>query len=261
MWHDIDIETFTVDLTTSAEPEHLVRAHAVGYSGGTRLRWHAHGWHQLVYAPIGVLQVETGTGSWIVPPARAVWIPSGVRHRLTARGDVQLRTVYVGREMPGSTLPLGVVEVSPLLRELVLHLVGRGLVGAFTSADVSAVHVVLDQLRPTQVMPLELVTPTDPVACEAAARLHDEPGADLDDLARRVGASRRTLERRFRDETGVGLGRWRRRLQLVRAVELLAAGSSVSEAGWAVGYTSTSAFVAAFRRQLGTTPGRYVAST
>jgi AraC-like DNA-binding protein len=49
-------------------------------------------------------------------------------------------------------------------------------------------------------------------------------------------------------------------LQLVRAIELLAGGTSVSEAGWVVGYSSTSAFVTAFRRQLGTTPGRYFAS-
>jgi len=55
----------------------------------------------------------------------------------------------------------------------------------------------------------------------------------------------------------MSLGRWRQRLQLVRAIELLAAGTSVSEAGWAVGYASTSAFVTAFRRHLATTPGRY----
>ncbi len=57
------------------------------------------------------------------------------------------------------------------------------------------------------------------------------------------------------------LGRWRQRLQLVKSIELLANGASVSEAGWAVGYSSTSAFVTAFRRQLGITPGRYFSAS
>ena len=70
----------------------------------------------------------------------------------------------------------------------------------------------------------------------------------------------RTLERRFVVETGSSLGRWRLRLRLTRALELLAAGMSVSDAGLAVGYASTSAFVAAFKRELGSTPGRYFAA-
>ena len=90
-----------------------------------------------------------------------------------------------------------------------------------------------------------------------AAQLREDPGADLDVIARDLGASRRTIEWRFHEQTGMSLGRWRQRLQLAMAIELLASGASVGETGRAVGYSSTSAFVTAFRRQLGTTPGRY----
>jgi len=41
------------------------------------------------------------------------------------------------------------------------------------------------------------------------------------------------------------------------ALPLLAAGRSVSQVASAVGYDTSSAFVAAFRRETGTTPGAY----
>lgn len=229
----------------------------MGYADGTQLPWHAHAWHQLAYASRGALVVETDRGGWIVPPARAVWIPATVRHRLTARGRVQLRTLYISRRLRGASHPLRVVPVSPLLRELILCIVQRGALDARAAPDDRLARVLLDQLHTIDVMPLELRLPTDPVAATFAELLRHDPGADLDSLAARVGASRRTLERRFRDQTGMSLGRWRQRLQLVRAIELIAQGRSVSEVGVAVGYSSTSAFVTAFRRQLGTTPGRY----
>lgn len=229
----------------------------MGYADGTQLHWHAHAWHQLVYAAAGVLVVETQTGAWIVPPARAVWVPASVTHRLTARGKVQFRTVYVARRLRAASLALGVVDVNPLLRELILHIVHLGTLNAASAADTRLARVLLDLLQSIDVVPLDLPAPADSVAGAVATQLHLDPGADLDALARRVGASRRTLERRFREQTGLSLGRWRQRLQLVSAIELLAGGTSVSETGWRVGYASTSAFVTAFRRQLGTTPGRY----
>ena len=56
------------------------------------------------------------------------------------------------------------------------------------------------------------------------------------------------------------LGRWRRRLRLVEALRLLAAGEPVTRVALDVGYATPSAFIEAFRRELGRTPGRYFAS-
>ncbi len=240
--------------------EPLVRTHAVRYAAGTQLQWHSHDWHQLVYADSGVLLVETGDAAWIVPSTRAVWVPAGVRHRLTARGRVDLRTVYVARRLRGGPRSLGVIEVSRLLRELILHVVGRGMLDAGSKPDERLARVLLDQLETINVLHLDLPNVGDGLAAQAAVELRKDPGADLDALARGIGAGRRTLERRFQEQAGMCLGQWRRRLQLIVAIELLAEGRSVSETGWTVGYANTSAFVTAFRRQFGTTPGRYFAT-
>lgn len=76
-------------------------------------------------------------------------------------------------------------------------------------------------------------------------------------LARAAGASPRTLECLFRRETAMPLGRWRRRARLIEALRRLADGVAVTAVALDVGYQTPSAFVAAFRRELATTPGRY----
>jgi AraC-like DNA-binding protein len=120
--------------------------------------------------------------------------------------------------------------------------------------------VLLDQLVDVEVLPLRLTRPADPIASAAAEMLTADPGMSLDTVGDAVGASRRSLERRFVAGVGVSLGQWRQRVRLARALELLAAGESVTNAGAAVGYSTTSAFIGAFRRHFGATPSRYFAT-
>jgi AraC-like DNA-binding protein len=74
---------------------------------------------------------------------------------------------------------------------------------------------------------------------------------------RRAAASRRTLERIFRDETAMSLGQWLRRQKLLHALRRLAARENVNAIALELGYSSPSAFIAMFRRELGQTPKRY----
>jgi AraC-like DNA-binding protein len=56
----------------------------------------------------------------------------------------------------------------------------------------------------------------------------------------------------------VPFGRWRTLARLAAALPLLAAGKPVGNVARAVGYENPSAFVAAFRRETGATPGTYL---
>ena len=68
-------------------------------------------------------------------------------------------------------------------------------------------------------------------------------------------ATMRSLARAFAAEAGVPFGRWRTLLRLQAALSMLAAGEPVSRVAGRVGYDTPSAFVAAFRRETGQTPG------
>ena len=221
-------------------------------------------WGQLLFAARGMLTVHTAAGLWVVPAHQAVWVPPGIRHGVEVAGGVAMRALYLSGTLGGSLrarLPdaCRVVEISPLLREILRRAMRLRTLDRRVAAQRHLLDVLLDELTLLPLVPLDLPMPRDARGARAAALIRSEPAArhTLAEVARAAAASPRTLERLFRDETGLPFGLWRQRSRLLRALQLLAEGGTVAGAAAAVGYESTSAFVAAFRRALGTTPGRY----
>jgi transcriptional regulator GlxA family with amidase domain len=152
-----------------------------------------------------------------------------------------------------------VTNVTPLLRELIERACRRGVLDRTMRSDAHLISVLLDELVESTDVPLQIPSPRDERAKRLADALHATPVTNdtIAVLAQRAGASRRTMERLFLAETKMTVDDWRRRLRLIRGVQLLAAGESVTNVAEAVGYGSASAFVAAFKRTFGVTPGRY----
>lgn len=221
---------------------------------------HSHRWHQLVYASQGVMTVRTPAGSWVVPAHRGVWVPAEVEHSIEMSGEVSMRTLYV-RPSVARSLPedCRALNVSPLLRELILHAVALGSLDRRDRAHVRLYGMIFDQLRTIEASALHLPEPREPRAAVVARMLQADPSdrRTLGELARRAGASARTIERIFKVETGMSFNRWRQQLRFVHALRLLAAGAKVTAVALDVGYDSPSAFISAFRRVLGETPARY----
>ena len=226
-----------------------------------RIPRHAHPEDQLVYASRGVMTVRTAEGAWVVPPQRAVWIPAGVPHEIQAHGAVSMRTLYLRRRLAPMARSCRVVNVSPLLRELLLHACGIGGMSRRKRTHAHLVDSILDALRVLETTPLHLADPTDARARRVADALARDPGGSrtLAEVCRSAGASKRTIERLFLAETRMTLGAWRQQLRLVTSLRLLAAGRGVTHAALEAGYATPSAFIAMFRRALGTTPRRYFA--
>jgi AraC-like DNA-binding protein/quercetin dioxygenase-like cupin family protein len=246
----------------SKDPEDAVqiRTLAVGYSHGYVIPPHSHEWGQLIYASQGVMSIQTANSWRVVPPRRAVWVPAGIEHQIEMSGAVSMRTIYLIPALSDSLPPeCCVVNVSPLLRELILHAVRIGMLDETVPEHQRLIGVILDQLGTLDTVPLQLPIPGDRRALKVAQVLRNNPGTtlSLDRLAKEAGATRRTIERLFSSETGMSFGRWRQQVVLLHALRLLASGESVTGVALEVGYESTSAFIAMFKRALGTTPGRY----
>lgn len=237
-----------------------VRGLAVTYPDGHWLNLHTHPWAQLVYAASGVMQVSTPDAAWLVPPTRAIWVPGGVPHAIRMRGAVAMRTLYFTPAEPDARLAVcRAMEVQPLLRELILHIVRLGMLDLEDAAQERMAGLLLDLLAEGETAPLSLPLPADPRARGAAERLLREPSsaAPLAEIAKGSGASLRTLQRLFAKDTGLSLEAWRARLRMQQAVVSLSAAQPVTQAALDAGYQSASAFIAAFRREFGVTPGRY----
>ena len=67
------------------------------------------------------------------------------------------------------------------------------------------------------------------------------------------------VERKPLSEIPATLGEWRQQLRLMRSLRLLALGVKISRVAMEAGYSTPSAFIAMFRKTLGTTPSRYFA--
>jgi len=214
------------------------------------------------FTPARVMSVHTEEGTWVVPPERAVWVGRGIVHAIQMSGDVEMRTVYLDTERIDN-LPSGccVVNVSPLLRELILRGVAFEQPYKESGPEARLAAVLIDELRSAPEEPLHLPALSDTRAQKIAAALRENPAdsRSLEEWSKGAGASERTLARLFRDETGMTFGAWRQQVRLVAALERLAGGQPVTKVAYDCGYESPSAFIAMFRRALGVTPGKYFA--
>ena len=79
----------------------------------------------------------------------------------------------------------------------------------------------------------------------------------LYEFSKIAGGSSRTLARLFLKETGLTFGNWRKRLRIIKAIEMLRKGSSITTIALEVGYNSPSAFIVMFKHLVGTSPKKY----
>jgi AraC-like DNA-binding protein len=238
----------------------LVRSLASTYPDGFTIADHDHPWGQLVYGRSGAMQVRADGQSWLTPPTRAIWLPAHRPHAIRMQGAVAMRTLYLAPAISGG-LPhdAAVLEVGPLLRELILHILGRGMLGPEPPSEARMAAVLVDLIAAAPREDTALPLPADARALAVAERLQADPQdrAGFPELARTAGASLRTLQRVFPRETGLSLEAWRQKARLIHAAAALSGGAAVTSAALDCGYESVSAFIGAFRRQFGITPGRY----
>jgi AraC-like DNA-binding protein len=215
----------------------------------------------LLFASTGVMIVRTKTGVWVVPPLRAVWIPANTPHSVAMSGQVSMRTLYL---LPKLCSALSgkcfVMNVSSLLRELILHACKFSRLSKKAATERRIVEIVVDQLKEVECVPLQLPHPADSRAMRVVKALFANPGDQrtLANLCKDCGASKRTIQRLFLEETRMTFGKWRQQLRLLHGIQLLARGEKVTAAALESVYSSTSAFISMFRKQLGTTPRHYL---
>jgi len=249
-------------LTAPKDEPFDVRTLSVTYSDGFHVGRHRHEWAQLIYARSGLMRVKSGGCVWLVPPTRAIWIPAGTDHEFRAKGIVAFRTVYVSPSREALVeRSIGAFEVSPLLAELILHILTLNILDPNIPKHDRLAGVLVDLINGALPIDLMLPLPSDPRAIRLAEQFQERPedSSDLPSLARLVGASVRTLQRCFVAETGLTIAAWRQKARLVASTVLLARGSNVTNAAFDCGYESPSAFIEAFKRQFGMTPRQFAA--
>src|SRR5262249_44977321 len=120
-------------------------------------------------------------------------------------------------------------------------------------------ETILALLGSRATVPSEVSRTVEPRALKVADFLHANPrsAVPMEEICIRAGASKRTIERLFQQDTRLTLGRWRQQLRLMHSLRLLAQGMKVNSVAMEAGYSSPSAFIMMFKNVLGTPPGQY----
>lgn len=198
-------------------------------------------------------------GAWTVPAGCAAWIPARSRFALDPLPRAIVRTLYIDplrRGADAALTDLSVLALSPLLRAVVDHVCESP---TLTTATAKALAVLVrDQLPHQHRLPLFVPALTSSLPTRVTDALQSDPEGTprIQDIAAELGVSPRTLERTFLADAGMPLGEWRQRARISRAIALLAEGMAVKDVALEVGYETASAFVAAFRKYVGSTPGK-----
>jgi len=224
--------------------------------------WHQHGFHEVEYAFEGVVEVETESARYLLPPHQAVWIPAGVAH-CTTMTRVKTVAVFFDPDMaPAYSDRVRVLAAAPVIREMIVFgerwPISRPTSDPMADAFFEALCLLIPELLDHDI-PLRLPTSSDPLI----RSVMDYTSSHLDrvlvsDVCKEIGVSERSLRRAFTAATGMS---WRNYLlssRIVRAMAILAEpGPNVLETATQVGFGSVSAFNRAFRQCTGETPTSY----
>ena len=225
------------------------------YSPGQQLDWHEHRRAQFLYGATGVMITETDDGAWTVPTEQAVLIPPRTRHRVRMLG-VSTSSLYIEpAAVPWWPRACTVVEVTPLLRELLLAAADFEPGYDRAGREGAIATLLLHEIAALAPMPLHVALPTTADLAELCRGYLAHPDARVtnEDWARRLAMSERAFTRRFQSELGISPAAWRTRARLLAAVPLLYE-RTVTQVALQLGYFSPASFTAAFSRAFGVPP-------
>jgi AraC-like DNA-binding protein len=219
--------------------------------------------HYLLYARAGTMRLEQGGREWSLPPARVALIRADVPIEVTITRPLSACSVlFDAAAFDPPPSPLAVFEMSALARELVLACrnwtegTTHPPIAARLFAALAAVTWALSARPSPAVMPIGRSAAVRRALAYSEAHL--DTATSFEAVAQAAAATPRSLARRFTEELGQSWGQALRRMRMIRAAEELASSDArVTDIAMSVGYSSLSAFNAAFREFSGQTPTGY----
>lgn len=241
--------------------DYPVYAFSENYPHGHIEDWHQHDRIQLIHTLSGVIRVQTDEGIWITPPGRGVWIPAHKPHALLSSGDVKARGVFIEASLQTNTInECRVVAIPALLRELISSAMQITTTIKPESRDERLLQLILDEVHLLPALAFNLPDPQNPRLQKLCQQIKDNLSLNwnLEDTARQLHISSKTLARHFQKETGLHFSHWVRQAKLMQAMINLALNQPVLNVALDLGYDSPSAFSAMFKRETSMTPSDYL---
>jgi len=217
--------------------------------------WNGLAEHKLIWGVTGMVTLQVGDQTILLPPATGFWVPAKTAHSLLAKaGASYIFTYFDPRNVELGWLSPLAISIRHILRELILDLHLNGMPEHIRAASEL---LIIAMLKSAERLEVALPMPSSPRLLVVSRELLANPADDrpLDFWAAEAALTPRSFARQHVKQTGITFGQWRILVKLRMAQGLLAQGQPVKDVAARVGYTSTSAFIAAFQKRIGMTPG------
>ncbi|MFT4042387.1 MAG: helix-turn-helix domain-containing protein [Gordonia sp. (in: high G+C Gram-positive bacteria)] len=209
----------------------------------------------------GTAMVEIAGRVHRVRAGEAILIPPGVVHAVRTEQATLAIPIFAPATMVSSAhADVRIVPVPDDWNDWLMHRYAAGEVtrvaplqqllrGAATTNYVSELGAYAASLP----------MPRSSAARSVAQAILRTPGSDtsVTAFAQREHISVKTLQRHFRNETGLLMSQWRTRARMTAAAARLIDGHGIGETARYVGYTSPAGFTRAFRQHTGVTPQEF----
>jgi AraC-like DNA-binding protein len=239
-----------------------IRAFVEGYPQGGRIARHSHGMDQLALITQSAAIIETDAVYVVHPLLKALWLPAGVEHSVYSPRPFTLHSLYFPTDSLRASRGPEVLGLDNLTRELILFLCAAPRPSQRDGRHENALALLAQLLPLAKAESFSLPRPRSARARKLADHFatHPHDGRALEVVVAEIGgASLRTFERLFAEETALSLAAWRRQSRMLASLSLLVEGQSIAEAAHAVGYESPAAFSTAFKQCFGVSPSNYLA--
>lgn len=230
-----------IDYQDIARPLAVMRRE---YSASTNFGWHSHRRGQFLYGNSGYMTVMTEEGAFMLPSGYAILLAPDLPHAVETFGKTEMHSVYIEESaLRGDWDRTRILKVSPLLDASIQALAREPLLYDEDGRGQHLSALILDEIRLADEQPFAVPLPAERQLRKLCRNLLDDPGLDLtiDDWADEVGMSRRTMTRKFRQETGMSFIEWRQRLRISHVMQRRAEGMPLAAASVEAGYQSASA--------------------
>ena len=216
--------------------------------------------HKLILVLAGQVDVEGGSGGWLVLPSHLILIPAARQFNLRTVEGTLVDVVHLDpADAPWRHEGCWVTGASPLAREMIAYVLGLDAGRAAARPVFSALsHMCYDWFANPRMLFMPVARSPELRAVVAYVRDH-LADATVSGACKAAAMPQRTLHRKCQQEFGFGLRTLIREVRIMRAMELLASRDTpVQAVAKAVGFSSIPSFTSAFSARLGLSPSEFM---
>jgi AraC-like DNA-binding protein len=214
---------------------------------------HSHNRSQLTFVEEGYQYFHIGDKIYLVPQNHVIWIPSGKSHRISSEAKTVNLMVFLFKSVFNDNFyqNVQVFAIPAVLKEMLLYASKWSQSLAEDEEQDIFFKAILKSLPNfcKESSFLEIPVPKDERLIPVCHYINSnfKYNLDIDLLAEKAKMSVRSLQRIFKNETGITLQKYHQLVRILKSIELIDTKQyTLSQIAHSIGYQSLSAFTSSY---------------